>query len=185
MSNLHAADRLSAYLDGALSASDLEFVQAHLEVCGTCGRAYEELRTLRGLLRGLPDPAAPSGLEDRIHWRLAREEASLRPSPWGTLWAAFISWLPAALVTWRPGAERTAGRPALARPLRVALAGATMLIIVGLPMGWVAGLFAPHGMVFDPDAYVRDYLMSSNRLTDDVTQSVIAHTALPESTVQR
>jgi anti-sigma factor RsiW len=166
VSNLHVADRLSAYLDGALPVSDLEAVQAHLEVCGTCGRAYEELRTLRGLLRALPVPAVPSGLEDRIHWRLAREDASLRPSPWGTLWAALT-------------------RPAVTRPLRVALAGATMLIIVGLPMGWVAGLFAPHGTVFDPDAYVRNYLMSSNRLTDDVTQTVIAHTALPESTVQR
>lgn len=163
----HVADRLSAYLDGALSASDLEHVQAHLEVCGTCGRAYEELRTLRGLLRHLPDPAVPSGLAERMHWRLAREEASFRPSPWRSAWAALT-------------------RPAVTRPLRVALAGATMLIVIGLPMGWVSGLLAPHGTAFDPDAYVRNYLlMSSDRLTDDVTNSVITHTALPESTTQR
>jgi anti-sigma factor RsiW len=167
VTNTHVADHLSAYLDGALPVSDLEQVQAHLEVCGTCGRAYEELRTLRGLLRGLPDPTEPSGLEDRIHWRLAREEASFRASPWRAMWTAVT-------------------RPAVTRPLRVALAGATMLIIIGLPMGWVSGLFAPHGTLFDPDAYVRNYLMmSSDRLTDDVTRTVIAHTALPESTVQR
>lgn|GEM_PF-1057393 len=167
MSDTHVAGHLSAYLDGALPASDLEHVQAHLEVCGTCGRAYEELRTLRGLLRNLSEPAAPAGLADRIHWRLAREDAVLRPSPWRAAWAALT-------------------RPAFTRPLRVALAGATMLIVIGLPMGWVAGLFAPHGTLFDPDAYVRDYLlMSSDRLTDDVTRTVIAHTALPESTVQR
>ncbi|HLY24167.1 MAG TPA: zf-HC2 domain-containing protein [bacterium] len=167
MNHTHVADHLSAYLDGALPASDLEQVQAHLEVCGTCGRAYEELRTLRSLLRALPDPVAPSGLEDRIHWRLAREEAAFRPSPWRAVWAAVT-------------------RPAVTRPLRVALAGATILVIIGLPMGWVSGLFAPRGTLFDPDAYVRNYLMtSSDRLTDDVTRTVIAHTALPESTVQR
>lgn len=166
MSTPHVADRLSAYLDGALPASDLEFVQAHLEVCGTCGRAYEELRTLRGLLRTLPEPAVPAGLADRIHWRLARE-AARRPSPWSVAWAALVG----------PGATR---------PLRLALAAATLLIVIGLPGGWVSGLFAPHGTVFDPDAYVRDYLLtSSDRLTDDVTRTVIAHTALPESTVQR
>lgn len=163
----HVADRLSAYLDGALPASDLEHVQAHLEVCGTCGRAYEELRALRGLLRALPDPAVPPGLVDRIHWRLAREEAALRPSPWRSAWA-FLT------------------RPAVARPLRLALAGAMVLVIMGLPMTWLSGLFAPHGTSFDPDAYVRDYLLfSSDRLTDDVTSTVIAHTALPESTAAR
>lgn len=167
MNDTHVADRLSAYLDGALPASDLELVQAHLEVCGTCGRAYQELRTLRGLLRRLPEPAVPAGLVERIHWRLAREDASFRPSPWRAVWAALT-------------------RPAVTRPLRVALAGATMLIIIGLPLGWVSGLVAPRGTLFDPDAYVRDYiLMSSDRLTDDVTRTVIAHTALPESTVQR
>ena len=169
--NNHVADRLSAYLDGALPASDLEHVQAHLEVCGTCGRAYEELRTLRGLLRHLPEPAVPSGLAERMHWRLARENASFLPSslasPWRSAWAALT-------------------RPAVTRPLRVALAGATMLIVIGLPMGWVSGLLAPRGTVFDPDAYVRSYLlMSSDRLTDDVTSTVITHTALPESTTQR
>ncbi|HET7266167.1 MAG TPA: zf-HC2 domain-containing protein [bacterium] len=165
MKDLHVADHLSAYLDGALPASDLEHVQAHLEVCGTCGRAYEELRSLRGLLRELPEPAVPAGLADRIHWRLTRE-AARRPSPWAAAWAV----LP---------------RP-VARPLRVALAAATMLVVIGLPGGWVSGLFAPRGTTFDPDAYVRDYLLtSSDRLTDDVTRTVIAHTALPESTVQR
>ena len=164
---MHVADRLSAYLDGALHASDLEHVQAHLEVCGTCGRAYEELRALRGLLRDLPDPAVPAGLVDRIHWRLAREEAALRPSPWRSAWAAVT-------------------RRSLARPLRLALAGATLVVVIGLPLGWMSGAFAPRGTSFDPDAYVRDYLLlSSDRLTDDVTRTVIAHTALPESTAAR
>lgn len=162
MSNTHVADRISAYLDGALPASDLEYVQAHLEVCGPCGRAYAELRTLRGLLRGLAAPAAPAGLVDRIHWRLAREEAALQTRRWQAAWAA------------------------LTQPLRVALAGATVLIIIGLPLGWLSGVFAPRGALFDPDAYVRNYLLtSSDRLTDDVTRTVIVHTALPESTVQR
>ncbi|HEV2359673.1 MAG TPA: zf-HC2 domain-containing protein [bacterium] len=163
----HVAERLSAYLDGALPASDLEHVQAHLEICAACGRAYDELRALRGLLRGLPDPAVPAGLAERIHWRLAREEADYRPSPWD----AVRAWLP---------------RPPVARPLRLALAGATALIVMGLPLGWVSGWFVPRGTSFDADAYVRDYLLlSSDRLTDDVTRTVIANTALPESTSSR
>jgi anti-sigma factor RsiW len=173
VSTAHVADRLSAYLDGALPASELEHVQAHLEVCGTCGRAYEELRTLRGMLRTLPDPAVPAGLLDRIHWRLAREEASMRRGPaWRAVWEALGAGI---------GRRATAGR------LRLALAGAMLLLVLGLPMGWMSGVFAPQrGTTFDPDAYVRDYLLtSSDRLTDDVTRTVIAHTALPESTVPR
>lgn len=165
----HVSDRLSAYLDGALPASALERVQAHLEICATCARAYEELRALRGLLRALPDPAAPAGLVDRIHWRLARDAAAGMPrtSLWGSVWAAWTG-------------------PSAARPVRVALAAATLAVIVGLPMGWVSGVFAPRGTSFDPDAYVHDYLLlSSDRLTDDVTRTVIAHTALPESTAAR
>jgi anti-sigma factor RsiW len=165
--NTHVADRLSAYLDGALPASDLEHVQAHLEACGVCGRAYDELRALRGLLRQLPEAPVPAGMVERIHWRLAREDAALRPSPWRALWAAL-------------------GRPPVARPLRLALAGATMLIVMGLPRGWVSGLYAPHRTSFDPDAYVRNYLMlSTDHLTDDVTRTVIAHTALSESSAPR
>jgi anti-sigma factor RsiW len=165
----HVTDRLSAYLDGALPASALERVQAHLETCGTCVRAYEELRALRGLLRTLPDPAVPAGLVDRIHWRLARDASAAAPrtSPWHSAWAAWT-------------------RPSAGRSARFALAAATLVIIMGLPMGWVSGVFAPHGTLFDPDAYVRDYLLlSSDRLTDDVTRTVIAHTALPESTAVR
>ena len=162
MSNPHVVDRISPYLDGALPASDLGYVQAHLEVCGACERAYTALRTLRGMLRGLAQPAEQAGLAERIHWRLAREEAAQRASPW------------------------RAARAVLTQPLRVALAGAMVLIVIGLPMGWVSGVFAPRGTLFDADAYVRDYLLtSSDRLTDDVTRTVIVHTALPESTVQR
>ena len=167
--NAHVTDRLSAYLDGALAASVLERVQAHLEQCATCARAYEELRGLRGLLRALPDPAVPAGLVDRIHWRLARDAsvAAWRRSPWRTAWAAWT-------------------QPSVARPVWFALAAAMLVVIMSLPMGWVSGVFAPHGASFDPDAYVRDYLLlSSDRLTDDVTRTVIAHTALPESTAAR
>jgi len=163
----HVADHLSAYLDGALPASDLGHVQAHLETCGVCGRAYDELRALRGLLRNLPEPAVPAGLVERIHWRLAREDAARQSSPWRAVWALL-------------------NRPPVVRPLRLALAGATMLVIMGLPMGWVSGLYAPHGTSFDPDTYVRNYLMlSTDHLTDDVTNTVIAHTALPESSAVR
>jgi anti-sigma factor RsiW len=165
----HVTDRLSAYLDGALPASVLARVQAHLEECAACVRAYEDLRALRGLLRALPDPAVPAGLADRMHWRLARDASVSAPrrSPWRSVWAAWTL-------------------PSVPRPVRFALAVVTLFVIIGLPMGWLSGVVTPHSASFDPDAYVRDYLLlSSDRLTDDVTRTVIAHTALPESTAAR
>jgi anti-sigma factor RsiW len=165
----HVTDRLSAYLDGALPASVLEHVQAHLETCGSCARTYEELRALRGLLRGLPDAAVPAGLVDRIHWRLARDASTPTPRPpvWRSAWNAWT-------------------RPSAGRSVRLALAAAALAVISGLPLGWVSGVFAPQRTSFDPDVYVRDYLvLSSDRFTDDVTRTIIAHTALPETTAAR
>ncbi len=134
--NEHVIDRLSPYLDGALGAADLERVEAHLEACASCRRTYRELETLQGLVRALPDPEPPPGLADRLHWRLRREAAGLRrPAP---LWWFSV-------------------RP----PFRVALACATLLVVLGVPAAWMANRFAPPKTPLDTDAYVREYLMLS------------------------
>ena len=131
----HVADRLSAYLDGALGVRDLERVKAHLDICPSCQREYTELETLRTLLRTLPEPAPAEGFLDRIHWQLQREAS-------------------------RPSRPEILGRIG-SRPLRLALAGATLLLVLGLPLGWVTGRFAAREAPLDADAYLRTYLVLS------------------------
>ncbi len=132
----HVIDRLSPYLDGALGAADLEQVEAHLEACVSCRRAYQELQTLQGLVRALPDPEPSPGFTDRLHWRLQREGAApRRPAPLG--WFSV--------------------RP----PFRVALVCAAVLVVLGLPAAWMADRFAPQKAPLDTDAYVREYLLLS------------------------
>lgn len=155
----HVTDRLSAYLDGVLDVRDLERVQAHVTICPSCLREYEELRTLRGLLRTLREPTPPAGFAERVHWRLARDahhprRASLR--------------------------EMLSVRPTR---LRVAVVCATVLLLVGVPLGWLAGRQSVRETPLDMDMYLRHYLvLSADRsLTDEVaTTLVISDVPAPE-----
>lgn len=156
----HITDRLSAYLDGALNVRDLERVQAHLETCPACVREYDELVALRGLLRSLPEPAVPEGFVQRLHWRLTREVAQGARAGRRDLLAAV-------------------SRPA---SLRLALACAALLLVLGLPLGWVAR-WGAHERPLDADAYLRDYLLlSTNRpLADEAAATLVTSTtASPE-----
>jgi anti-sigma factor RsiW len=154
----HVAGHLSAYVDGALGVRDLERVRAHLEVCPVCLREYGELRALRSLLRGLPDPAAPDGLDERMHWRLAREAAR----GGGSRLRRFLL-----------SAIRHPAR------LRTAVACAALLVALTLPWGWVQQWGAREAPL-DTDAYLRDYIvLSSDRpLTDDVATTLVTSTVL-------
>lgn len=52
-------ERLSAYLDGELPATERAALDAHLRDCAQCQRELAALRQTRALLRALPAPAAP------------------------------------------------------------------------------------------------------------------------------
>lgn len=154
----HVTDRLSAYLDGALGMRDLERVQAHLETCAACLRQYGELQALRGLLGSLPEPSVPEGFAERIHWRLQREAVRRR-----------------SLAT----ALRIPALPIL--PVRLALAGAAVLLVLGLPFGWMTR--GAHEAPLDSDAYLRDYLvLSADRSLSDeaATTLVTSNVGTPE-----
>jgi anti-sigma factor (TIGR02949 family) len=61
-------DRLSAYLDGELSADDRERIESHLRGCDGCARFGGEFRaTVQALRTQLLGPAAlPAPVHDRI-----------------------------------------------------------------------------------------------------------------------
>lgn len=152
--SLHVTDRLSAYLDGDLGARDLERVQAHLETCPSCQREYGEMRALRNLLRGLPEAVPSEGFLDRIHWRLQREAA--RPTR-RELFSGFM-----------------------VRPLRLVLVSAVLLLVLGLPLGWVSGWFGAREAPLDADAYLRDYIvLSADRPFSDEVATTLATADVP------
>lgn len=147
--SVHVTDRLSAYLDGDLGARDLEHVQAHLETCASCQREYGELRTLKSMLRSLPEPVPSEGFAERLHWRLQREAG--RPARLALFWSF------------------------TARPLRLALACATLLLVLALPLGWMTGRFAGREAALDADAYLRSYLLlSADRPFSDEVATTLA-----------
>jgi len=52
-------EMLSAYIDGELSASEVELVERHLKECAACARSLETLRATVELVRRLPQVPAP------------------------------------------------------------------------------------------------------------------------------
>ena len=67
-------ERLSAYLEADLEASERARVEEHLNACPDCRREYRELRHMVDLLRGLPAPDLPPDLADRVIARLRAGE---------------------------------------------------------------------------------------------------------------
>jgi predicted anti-sigma-YlaC factor YlaD len=59
--------RLSAYLDGELSAKDITQVEAHLADCRNCRSAYESMKTgCDVILECMPDVAPPEYVKQRL-----------------------------------------------------------------------------------------------------------------------
>jgi hypothetical protein len=74
MNHEELRERLSAYLEADLDASERARVEEHLSGCPDCRREYRELRHTVDLLRGLPAPDSPPDLADRVIARLRAGE---------------------------------------------------------------------------------------------------------------
>jgi anti-sigma factor RsiW len=62
----HLGRRLSALIDGELSAAERDRVHAHLASCATCRAEAKGLRELKGKMLGLADLAAGDALTRRL-----------------------------------------------------------------------------------------------------------------------
>ena len=58
----HAAELISAYLDGELARSEIDQLQAHLAACGKCAAELQGMQMVRSAVRSLPLMELPPGL---------------------------------------------------------------------------------------------------------------------------
>ena len=89
----HPGDRLSAFLDGELSAAERAEVQGHLRECAACTRELEELGAVDAFARELP-VEAPAGyfeeLPGRVRARVRRPVRAPRMALWAVAAAAAV-----------------------------------------------------------------------------------------------
>lgn len=92
----HAADALSALLDGELSMADESSVRTHLAGCADCTAELEQVLTARSWVRALPMVDPPFGFYERLlgtrrrrGWAAASMVAAAAAS------VAFVGTLPA------------------------------------------------------------------------------------------
>lgn len=148
--NHHRAGRLlSAYVDSELTAAETRAVQEHLLDCAACRDAYENLRTARDLLAGLPPAEPPAELWAAVRRPMMRP-ATAEGAPGGWAGRLRVAWDSVVQLPW-PG---IAGR----RPGLV-LAGvlvALALAVLPLVKGTVDRL---HATEIGVDLYVHDHAM--------------------------
>jgi anti-sigma factor RsiW len=92
----HAADALSALLDGELTPEDEGMVRAHLAACTECTAELEQVRVAREWVRALPMVDPPFGFYERLlgtrrrrRWAAASVVAAAAAS------VAFVGMIPA------------------------------------------------------------------------------------------
>jgi anti-sigma factor RsiW len=72
--------KLSAYLDGELSANDITQVEAHLVDCRNCRNAYESMKTgCDAILECMPDVVPPEYMKQRLFRKINAATEIRRP----------------------------------------------------------------------------------------------------------
>ncbi|GAA4284053.1 hypothetical protein GCM10022261_15840 [Brevibacterium daeguense] len=71
-------NRIYHYLDGELSAAEIEIIREHLETCSDCREEYAVEALLKELVRrSCGKDTAPEGLKERIRARIVMEQTSI------------------------------------------------------------------------------------------------------------
>jgi len=139
----HCGDRLAALADGRVPEPARSAVVEHLARCAACRADYDEQLAVKGLLRALQQPGAPTDLQARLSG-LARSAASAdrppaRPRPWRP----------------RPGPHRR--RPPRQRAARAG-AGVLSATVLALAGAYALGGSPQAARVTPPvDRYVREH----------------------------
>jgi hypothetical protein len=115
MNHEELRERLSAYLEADLEASERARVEEHLANCPDCRREYRELRHTVDLLRRLPEPDPPPDLADRVITRLRAGEGR-----------------PGLLARWQARTAAIAEAPWLTPVAAVAVALGLLLMVRGI-----------------------------------------------------
>ena len=73
---------LSPYLDGAVTGTEMQAVQEHLERCAACMREYKMLRQTQRLLATVGPVQEPADLGLKLRLAISREAAEARRAPY-------------------------------------------------------------------------------------------------------
>ena len=79
---LEAKELLSPYLDGAVTGTEMQGLQAHLGECDACLREYKLLRETQRLLTGIGRVNEPADLGLKLRLAISREAAVARRPPY-------------------------------------------------------------------------------------------------------
>ncbi len=79
MEHERISERLSDFVEGALTPQERQEIERHLSSCAECRRDVELLRRTLSLVRGLPRPSAPANFSQALR-RRARKGALARAS---------------------------------------------------------------------------------------------------------
>jgi hypothetical protein len=77
---------LSSYLDGAVTGTEMQGLQAHLEGCAECMREYRLLRQTQQLLMSVGRVQQPADLGLKLRLAISREAAGTRRPQFEGLW---------------------------------------------------------------------------------------------------
>lgn len=84
MTCAYAKSLLSAYLDGAITGTQMYALDLHIQDCGTCSQEYQSLRQTQSLMNRIGRAKAPDDMSLKIRLAISREAARVRQPIWGS-----------------------------------------------------------------------------------------------------
>lgn len=92
--------KLGAYMDGELSADEMEQAEAHLATCQSCAGELRQLRAVSEFLGGMSIQAIPHEALDRIHASVSALENARRLTRLAGSLAALAAGLALTVTLW-------------------------------------------------------------------------------------
>jgi len=84
MTCAYAKSLLSAYLDGAITGTQMYALDLHIQDCETCSQEYQSLRQTQSLMNRIGRTKAPDDMSLKIRLAISREAARVRQPIWGS-----------------------------------------------------------------------------------------------------